>query len=173
MFFEGYHGTDSDSVTSIIKNGYNLSNNKQSLGKGVYFFQDYYNLCNGLEEAKNWAIHVKKFERWSVLKVNIDTEKYIDIFLDVKHREMFDVIKKELIKKHLEAGKNIKTFNENAIFRKLEEQDIDLIRVLVDATKDIGYPKYVVRRPQVQICVKTTKVIVDNILIKQGKRVSL
>ena len=105
--------------------------------------------------------------------VGTTLEDHLDELFRTGKVAEFDVIKKELIKKHLEAGKNIKTFNENAIFRKLEEQDIDLIRVLVDATKDIGYPKYVVRRPQVQICVKTTKVIVDNILIKQGKRVSL
>lgn len=173
MVFEGYHGTKSDAAINILKSGYILSNNTMWFGKGVYFFEDYHTLCNGLEEAKNWAIYVKYFENWAVLKTNINTEKYIDIFLNQKHKELFDKIKKEMLNKHLSSGKVVGIFNEKVIFRKLEEKDIDLIRALVDASQHNGYPRFVVRRPQVQICVKNTDIIENTILIQQGKRLSV
>ncbi len=160
-----YHGTKAEAADNINKTGYLKSKHSEWLGSGVYFFESYGTLCDGIIEARDWAKFVKKFKNWAIFEACIESEKYIDIAFEIEHRKIYDQIKEEAIKKHKESGKGIKEFNENLIFQEMEKLDIDFIRALVDSKKDLGYYSYIVRRPQLQICVKHNEVIVSNKLI--------
>ncbi|MBD3338859.1 MAG: hypothetical protein GF353_07115 [Candidatus Lokiarchaeota archaeon] len=159
----GYHGTHSKNVDSIIKNGYRLSGEKEWFGRGVYFFQDYSSITNGFEEAKLWAINVKKFKKSAVLQSLIISTKYFDLVDNIEHRKYYDKLRKSLTELHKKSGKDIKDFHDHIIFNKLSEEDnIDFIRACVDAGRNYGYYSIVVRRLQVQICVRNSNCIKEN-----------
>ncbi len=161
-----YHGTKAEAAENIIKNGYKKSGSKEWFGSGVYFFESYNDLCDGITEARDWAKYVKHFKNWAVFEACIESDKYIDIAFEVEHKKIYDRIKEEAIELHKKAGKETKEFNENLIFHQMEKLDIDFIRALVDSKKESGYYSYIIRRPQLQICVKNETVIVNNRLIK-------
>lgn len=170
MQFTGYHGTAAENSTGILSDGYILSRESEWFGRGVYFFETVEGISNGFDEAKNWIVYVKKIRNWAVFRAVMETDKYIDLLLDVEHKKLYDEIKREAIRLHLQAGKQIRYFRENTIYIKMAELDIDLIRALVDAKKDYGYYSYTVRRPQVQICVKRLECLVSNGLIRTNWR---
>lgn len=161
-----YHGTKAESADNISKIGYWKSKPEEWFGSGVYFFESYETLSNGFIEARDWAKFVKKFKNWAIFEAVIESDKYIDIAFEFEHKIIYDEIKETVIKKHLESGKSISDFNENIIFHEMEKLDIDFIRALVDSKKDLGYYSYIIRRPQLQICVKNNDVIISNELIK-------
>lgn len=171
MQLDVYHGTEIDNITNILKNGYKVSSDKEWLGSGVYFFESLNTFCDGFLEAKNWVIYVKKYQKWAVLKAKIESNKFIDLVNNIRHREIYDRIRDAAIRKHIEAGFDKKDFKEKFIYVKMETLDIDFIRVLVDAKKDYGYYSYTVRRPQLQICVKNIKVITENELYDSSMEV--
>lgn len=163
----GYHGTDKKNIGNILKNGYIISGDKEWLGKGVYFFETLSPLTYGDQEAINWAKFVKKIQKWAVFKAVIDSNKYIDLVLNIKHREIYDKIKLKLLKKHEKKGKNPLFFNDNIVYKAMEKAlNIDFIRALVNAAQTGIYIK-TIRRPQVQICVKNTDSIIKNELFKK------
>ena len=134
------------------------------------FFESCFPITDGLEEAKAWAIHVKRFREWAVFKAFIQSDKKNDLIESIDHRKLYDKIRTELKEKHLSSGKELKDFNDTLIFCKLEEYGFDFFRVLVDADKFSGYYSSTVRRPQIQICVKNTDCISDNKLIEWGEK---
>lgn len=171
MQLDGYHGTEISNIENIQKNGYKISSDNEWLGSGVYFFESLNNFCDGFLEAKNWAFYVKKYQNWAVFKVKIKSNKFIDLVTNIKHREIYDKIRESAMKKHIQSGFNKKDFKENSIYVTMSELDIDFIRVLVDAQKDYGYYSYTVRRPQIQICVKRTDIIIENKLYNSSMEV--
>ncbi len=150
--FTGYHGTSADTGQRIITNGYNLSDDNEWFGSGIYFFETTKPLFDGFSEAKAWAINVKKHTKWAILKTVIETDKYIDLVYCIKHRNLYDKFKKVAVEKHIESGNEIGSFNENIIFIFMAKLQIDLIRAMVDASREKRFFSYIVRRPQVQIC---------------------
>lgn len=165
----GYHGTTTDKIESIQKNGYLMSSDKEWFGRGVYFFGDLKQLSiSGRREAKNWVLYVKQKQNWVIFRAKIVSKKYFDM-LDEKDRITFNEIKKELLTKHNSLGFSIKDFKDRVIFELLQKENFfEVIRVFVDAAKKdyINYG-YVVMHPQVQICVKVLQAIQNNTLESQ------
>jgi len=161
-----YHGTKAESADNISKAGYKKSNSCEWFGSGIYFFETYETICNGYIEARDWAKHVKGYNSWAVFKAVVESEKYIDIAFVHEHKMLYDRIKYKALENHKKSGQDVKDFNENIIFLEMEKHDVDFIRALVDSKKDLGYYSYIVRRPQLQICVKNEETILSNDLIK-------
>jgi len=164
MTLVGYHGTDKRFAEKIKTEGYNYSSSENWFGKGVYFFKDYYTLCNGCQEAYNWARHVKKLTDIVVFKSIIESDLVLDLLSSIEDRQCFDKIKKQALKKHQEAGLGIKDFNLNVVFIKLEEF-CQVIIALVDGARFEGFHNYVVRKPQAQVCVKEKACIIDTTVV--------
>ncbi|MCP4110709.1 MAG: hypothetical protein GY749_35155 [Desulfobacteraceae bacterium] len=74
MKFIGYHGTKSENINNIIKNGYVLSGKKEWFGEGVYFFEDLAPLTDGFTEAKSWMLYVKHVKYWAVFQTKIESD---------------------------------------------------------------------------------------------------
>ena len=161
----GYHGTHNDNVRSIINNGYYYSNENEWFGKGIYFFESQHPLTNGFIEARDWAIYVKNYKKWVVFKAKIESDKYH--VLDINHKKLYDDVKSKLLELHKKSGKDIKIFDERIIFKKLQE-NVDFIRAIVDSEKKL-YISYLVRRIQIQICVKNADCVKKNVLYKSGE----
>ena len=169
MKFTAYHGTSKNNSDSILKHNYNFSGKKEWFGSGIYFFEDLKPLCSGQEEAKNWAIYVKKYNKWAVLESEIVTDNVLDLVENINHRKIYDKIRIKAIQEHKNSGLDIKSFTDRVIFLKIAEKNgIDLIRAMVDAGKDFGYKSYVVRRPQIQICVKNVEKVIHTSVVNYG-----
>ena len=161
MTIIGYHGTTQMSKAAILKQGFIHSGSKEWFGSGVYFFETLSPLSNGYNEAKQWAKNVKKFDNWAVIKAEICSDNVLDLVNSIPQKEIFDSIKAEYLALHRRSGKPDHEFTELVIFTKLERMGFEVIRCIVDAMKNEGYYSYVVRRPQVQVCVKKDACIVD------------
>ncbi len=169
---KGYHGTDLKNVNSIITKGYVPSGENEWFGTGVYFFEDLKPLTNGFQEARSWAVYVCGLKFYAIFKAVITSKKFIDIAGCREHRILYDEVKEKLHNLHIKSGKKEKTFSDNIVFTFLsQEYQIDFIRVLVDAArqKDIQF-SYVIRRPQLQICVKNTTCIIKNFCIYKSEK---
>lgn len=166
----GYHGTDENCVNSIIKNGYEFSGPNHWLGSGIYFFGNLKELnFSGQQEARDWAVKVKKVKSYGIFEALIDSDNYIDIAANPMHKEIFESIRQEALDKHIESGKLIKDFKETTIFVKLEQKlNVDFIVAVTDGAKNPKFPSYLVRRIQIQICVKNKSCIKKNDLIAHG-----
>ena len=167
--YTGYHGTSINSANEIIKSNFKLSGKKEWFGFGIYFFEDKANIFDGREEAKNWAIQVKKIPNWAVIRALIEAKNIIDLVQNEEHRQYFEEIKEKLLEKHKNNGKNVKDFKENTIFHKMEKENLDLIRCLVDGSRGKEYNSYVVNKPQIQICVKKLSCIKQKTIIDKGE----
>ena len=163
MEFIGYHGTSLQNGEIIVSDGFRASVENGWFGPGIYFFEDLPALgFFGRIEAKGWAIAVKKFENWCVIKAVIITDKVVDL-LDEKQRKVYAAIRQKLFEKHQVAGLDLKSFDEFTIYAAMSEQKgAEIIRGLVNAdamTK--SYWTYSIRRPQVQLCVTAPDVITN------------
>ena len=166
----GYHGTKPENVDSILRNGYKMSKASSWFGVGIYFFGDLWPYFPGEREAIQWMLYVKNEDSWAVFVSEIESTNYFDMLGDISAREEFDEIKKELLKKHTQFGKDERYFKDNAVFELLENtKHFSVIRALVNARKS-PHVGYVVSRPQVQICVKDISTIVSTKLTKTGQR---
>ena len=167
MEFIGYHGTKNKSVSNILMYGYKLSGEDEWFGKGVYFFVDAKPYSNGYSEARLWAIHVKRFKKWAVLQSEIIGDNYIDLIKNVKHKNLYDKICKEMYALHVKS-KVPNDFLENIVFKKIsEKQNIDFILAFADAGKPHEYYTPVVRRLQAQLCVKKIECIKKSKLFRK------
>jgi len=160
----GYHGTDTTAARSIIKDGYRLSAKNKWFGAGVYFFKDFYTLCNGYTEAYQWAKVVNKMVDVAVLRSTIEADTIFDLVTSIEDRRDFDEIKACALQAHRRAGFNDEDFNLNTVFIKLEGS-YQVMIALVDGACFEGFHDYVVRRPQVQVCVKDKSCIVETALV--------
>jgi hypothetical protein len=167
MLIKAYHGTNVKNIKSIQKYGYTFSTDKEWLGKGIYFFETLKPIVDGVTEAICWVKYVKNEGTWAVFEATIESDLYFDLVEDIEHKKVYDKIRHRALELFIKAGNKRKDFKERVIYSKLEEREVDFIRVLVDASKHEGYYSYTVRRPQVQVCVKNKKCIKENTLYKQ------
>lgn len=169
MKFIGYHGTNSEHIDYIVKNGYILSGKKEWFGEGIYFFEDLAPLTYGFVEAESWAVVVKHFKRWAVFQAEIESDIIIDLLLNDDHKKLFRKIRKRLLKLHKESGKDLNEFSDRVVYNLIaKEKEVELIRVPVDAGKFCGYHSPSILRFQIQICVKKSECVKKNILYKRG-----
>ena len=165
MELVGYHGTSYEASRNIVENGYVFSKEKEWLGTGIYFFKDCMSpYCSGFEEAKCWAKFVKKYNNWVVFKAKIVSEEILDLVDNVEHRIILDRIIETAKKKHKASSRRKEPFEDYMVFKEMdsnEETKVEVVICLVDAG-NIGYKSKIVRRPQVQVCVKSHDVIVEN-----------
>ena len=161
----GYHGTSYDASKNIIEKGYIFSKENEWLGAGIYFFKDSSSpACSGFNEAKCWARFVKKYNNWVVFKATIVSEEILDLVDNVEHRKILDKIIESAQKKHKVSSRSKEPFQDYMVFKEMDSNDetkVDVIICMVDAC-DVGYKSKIVRRPQIQVCVKNEKVIVEN-----------
>lgn len=172
MFLEciGYHGTSMKAAEQIQKNGYQASSEKEWLGKGIYFFGTSSGSIesDGCEEAVAWVCNVKKFNNWVIFEANINSTKFLDLVKNINHRKRFDIAKNKIIERYARLGKSNTALRDYIIFKCIdEESDFDFIRALIDAGRQ-QYQSAVVRRPQIQICVKKEVCIKTNNIIRKG-----
>lgn len=155
----GYHGTEEGNYNSIKENGLKESAEEGSwLGKGVYFFESKDDYADGKQEAFDWARFCKKAEKCLVIEANISVpqDQCLDL-CNLKTRRFFNQIIKEAKRKKCKDR-----FSYLTIFNYLEEVFPDkfkVIRVYAYGTKIEDPIINIVLRPQIQTCVKDTKMI--------------
>ncbi|MEI7811775.1 MAG: hypothetical protein WCJ01_05040 [Ignavibacteria bacterium] len=171
MEITGYHGTDENSVNKISRNGFIPSDNNNWLGQGIYFFGNIKELnISGKSEAVDWAVKVRKFRSFGIFEALIISNNYIDIARDEEHKQLYEDIRRAALAKHGQLGKLQKDFKESLVFTKLEKiGTADFIIALTDGAKNPPFLNYVVRRPQLQICIKNNNCIIKNYLIDCGE----
>jgi hypothetical protein len=161
----GYHGTSQERAAKIVAEGFKTPEDGNGwLGNGVYFFQET-GLSQGPAEAYNFAKYVRNYDTPQVLMSDItcnDDEHVIDLLKNIKDRELFDQCKESAYKLHLQS-KTTKKFSEKVIFQIIESQcKPKIIRALIDGYRESRYTSFVVRRPEVVICVKDCSCIQDS-----------
>lgn len=114
--FEGFHGTDSTRVDSILSEGLRPSlGDKEWLGNGGYFFVQGINLCPE-KQAEQWAIvsawdnksRKNKYQSYAVLRGMIEVEE--ENFLDLTTAdgvELLDYIQERCASKLAEKGRKL------------------------------------------------------------------
>lgn len=161
----GYHGTDFAVKDKIISDGYKFSDKNKWFGAGIYFFEDFLSL-KGETEAYNWAKNVKKIKNVAVFKAKIASKTYFDFIENDEHRKIFKEIRDELLAQHVASAYYRKKFDEFRVFSVLSKYDeIEYIRMMVDASKYKGYWSPYIKHPQIQICVKKHNAIKENNII--------
>lgn len=158
----GYHGTNQECADKIIANGFRSTKSNGWFGPGIYFFEDFPPLdFNARNEARGWAIRVKKFGNWCVIKSKIVSNRFVDL-LDERQRRIFTKIRDKLFALHSKNGLSANTFDDSQVYVCMAEEcgDTEVIRALVNAdsvARDCW--SYPVGRPQIQICVLKNEVI--------------
>lgn len=165
----GYHGTSKKAGKAILKDNFRPSGEDEWFGKGVYFFETAQPYIDGIDEAKNWAVYVKKITNWVVIESTIKGDRFIDLVGDISHRNEFDKVKNMALKAHTRFGHPRETFTDGIVFLRLAELgNIDFVRAFVDAKRENRYNSNVVRRPQIQICVKKVGVISKTAIVLES-----
>lgn len=165
---EGFHGTTPDNANSIIKNGFEPSNEKAWFGAGIYFFGSVFSIIDGKEDAKFWVLNVKKQDKWAVIRARIESYKAFDMIMNEDHKKAFTRMREELFKLHLKAGKAPDHFKDRMVFIQIERSgSYEVIRAFVDPAKKL-YLSYALPRVQIQICVKQADAIKSSEIIMQG-----
>jgi hypothetical protein len=168
----GYHGTAKEYADKIGREGYIDSSEISWLGRGVYFFGSIEAHLDGFEEARAWAVFVRKFNSWVVFEAVIKSEDFLDLVNDVEHRELFEAIRNELISIHIQSGRRIGEFADYIIYKRIDEKySPDFVRAYVEAgNRFMGYQPRTIRRLQIQICVKDCRCIIKNTIRAKGTR---
>jgi hypothetical protein len=168
MKLTGYHGTNLQNGNDILRDRVfeDGIRDDEWLGKGVYFFQTYGEITDGLKEAE-WWIDLHRINPGIIIQAHINSSKVFDL-LDPKDKIYYKNLRNVLLKKHTER-QDASTFKEQAVFFKiafLERNNIEVIRCLVDSNKkDLVYRSYLTLQPQIQICViRNSWKIISNIL---------
>ena len=152
----GYHGTSSNNIDVILKEGFIISNKKNEwLGRGIYFFDNDW-------QAKWWC-NQKKYSKFGIIEVEIIYERILDLDR-LKDREIYQKscfeYKKELEKK--------KIYFENEEEAKLkiqclfltmykEKNNIDVIKKTFNLEKIRKLPYDVLTKTHTQYCVSSEK----------------
>ena len=170
MEFIGCHGTDAQKANRIEAEGFSDSPESAWLGAGVYFFEEYPPVFNGLQDAEWWVTTVKKYKCWKIFKATIDSSNVLDLVTNQDDRDKYELIGKHLLKKHCEAGNRKEDFSCHDIILQARRK-VEVIRCVVDASKmDAEINSYIVGRPQIQLCVYRNSgiVIKDYARIKES-----
>lgn len=166
MKFIGYHGTNSESANKIDKNFFIDSDPDAWLGAGVYFYEDVPKLFDARTLASQWALIIKKYNDCVIYKADIISNKVFDMVANDKCQKQFEILKKQLLAKHIQAGKSIEKFSDSDVYRQITRV-FEVVRVLVDGKKyDKSFPQtYTNIIPQIQICVcKNSSKVIQNIV---------
>lgn len=158
MQIDAYHGTHAKNEASIRAFGFLKSKETEYLGEGVYFFEKA-TFCDALEEAKCWCKFVKKYEDKDIIvfQASIVSEKILDLVDNIEHRKIFDEVKKALrLELKLNKSATDKSLEDFRVFHCIDKKKaFDVIRALIDGAKrEADFHTNIVRRPQIQICVK-------------------
>jgi hypothetical protein len=95
----GYHGTSLDSATTILRSGFEASDNDYDwLGKGIYFFQD------APQRAWEWA--TERYSNPAVIGASIEMHRFIDL-LDIGWFEILNQSYRLFVDEHLRTGRRI------------------------------------------------------------------
>jgi hypothetical protein len=163
--YTGYHGTDLKRATNIIDYGFYDSQEDEWLGRGVYFFGSD-GAIDGLEEARSWALNVKQFRFWAVIMARLQAHNPLDMVNNISHRTLFDKLREKCFHIHIKSGKYADAFCDYIIFNYIDEQyGFDLVMAYTEGAKKYPYASRIVRRPQIQICVKDQACIRDKKIV--------
>ena len=157
-----YHGTHQRNELSISKTGFRSSAENEYLGAGIYFFEEA-EFSNALEEAICFCRNVRYLEKKDIIvfRASVESEKVLDLVSNVEHRKLFDLAKQK-IRLVLKFSQSVDSKVEDyRIFNLIDrEKSFEVIRALIEAAKEQqDHRSYVVRRPQIQICVKEPSTI--------------
>lgn len=156
---KGYHSTSEEIGNDIlIQKRFIDSDETNWLGRGVYFWGDC-DIFNGFDASIWWITKIKRLTKYIILKVEIQSDKYLDLIDNITHKRIFGNIKNELIEKHFQSGRNEIDFKEYLIFKFIDQKyNYDFIYAFTHGSdsryRKIGFNLNVVTRPQIQICVK-------------------
>jgi len=132
------------------------------IGAGIYFFEDA-DFCNALEEAICFCQFVRYLEKEDIIvfKALIESDKVLDLVSNIEHRKIFDEAKNKIKLILKFSSKTDKKIEDYRIFNLLDrDKTFEVIRVIIEAAREEEeHFSYLVRRPQVQICVKESKTI--------------
>ncbi|MEW6711418.1 MAG: hypothetical protein AB1403_16455 [Candidatus Riflebacteria bacterium] len=169
MQLVGYHGTKLESKESILENGFQLSSEKEWLGSGVYFFENLSPISDGAIEAESWVKLIRRFELWAVIETVIESDNCFDIFKNNEHRKKYFELREVLLRKHQAMKLKNEDFSDAVVFTLIaKELKVEVIRALVDGGRSPNYPSYVIKRPQLQLCVKELACIKKSRCVKEG-----
>ncbi len=116
-------------------------------------------------------LYVKHVKYWAVFQTKIESDIFIDLVFDNKHKKYFKEMRNLLLGLHKKSGKDLNEFSDNIVYNLIaKEKKIELIRVPVDAGKYYGYHSPVISRFQIQICVKKRECIKENILYRRCEK---
>lgn len=164
--FYGYHGTDEYGASLIERDGFQDSSADSWLGPGIYFFETQ-SPFDGLEAAKWWVKNCKKFQKWIIFGVEINSTNVLDLYASSEDRAKFLRVKQRLLDKHIESGGKEENFRLKEVFL-LFSRTVEVIRGLVDAARLDKFAGFVVGYPQIQICVAKSSCIGTTIREEQG-----
>jgi|GEM_PF-3025549 len=160
----GYHGTHRKNASSISTTGFQSSKEDEYLGAGVYFFEDA-EFGKGIDEAICFCRFVRFIDRCDIVvfRANVESTKVLDLVSNIEHRKLFDEAKNRL-RLALKSTKNVDSKVEDyRIFNLIDrDKSFEVIRAIIEAAREEKEVfSYIIRRPQIQICVKTNKIIKD------------
>ncbi len=165
----GHHGTSVENAKMILEEGFRKSSGKhQWFGEGVYFFDDDY------IEARNWAVKVKKFERYAILQSEIDAQNPLHLHKSTEWGE-FLKIKQRLLKHNQSSPFKNREITDAYVVEFMCQQIYKLkgvhIDVIICACSVGGYAWTAeitrIPRTQIQICVRELSSILRTELIEE------
>lgn len=175
-YYIGYHGTSLTFASRLLEQRFTASSKENEwLGKGVYFFGSDGSI-DGQDEAKCWAKYVRKYSPWAVVEVELKADKVLDMVRNVQQRKLFDQVQEACFLAHVKSGKEPDEFSDYVVFNDIDALfDFEMIIAYTDGAKNkFDYNSYIVRRLQIQICVKNQRNIVGkNICECGGKKYGL
>lgn len=160
----GYHSTHRSREQAIAEHGYGPSGEEEWLGKGAYFFEDA-PFCAAKLEARGFAEKVRKIPLAEIVvfRSTINPKRLLDLAYNRRHRALYHEARDRLrLKVALEDRQEPKELDDYRVFALLDSQanSFDVVRAIVDAERiGKGYQTYLVRRPQLQVCVKDNNAI--------------
>lgn len=165
MKITGYHGTHKRNEALIKVKGYKSSKDDEYLGEGVYFFESF-EFSNGLHEAKCWCKYVKGFDSKCIIvfEALIESDQVLDLVNNIEHIKRFDRAR-NLISLRLKKSSNLRVdekLEDYRIIHKIRDK-FEVVRAFVEGAKrDPEFNSVIIRRPQVQVCVRELSVIQKN-----------
>ena len=155
-----YHGTKKENVSSILKDGFNISDeDDEYLGTGIYFYE------KDIFQAIYWRTKAKKdkITNVGVIKANIKSDKLIDLTLTSHYEYVYDLSEKirkraknALSKKGFKPSKLTPKNIFNTLYRLKEFDVIKHVFKVPHGGKIIGTEVF---RSQIQLCIRNRKAI--------------
>ncbi len=162
----GFHGTEKKDALNIVDKGFRDPEKVKGVGKGIYFFEAT-GLTEGEPEAFDFAVRVDKCIQPSVIRALIESNDILDLVKDKIARGLFDSCKTRALQLWVANKKNLKDFGDHIVFLMIDDTRMpDVVRCLIDGTREHRYSSFVVRRPQMILCVKNKMCIKDTVISK-------